>query len=232
MAARLHSVAELTRSVPGVIPGILLFLTIGARETMSTGHLSTGALWVFSEDGVSTPVWMLNFRAFESRTCQESGITGCQQTGNLHANEYGIYPAEYGKPSMDVQLNDSWSVVDATLPAAGSPKRPDAKDSVDELPTAIQVFIIFGFLSVHQLITFSVFNLLLAFKVIQDDNLIVAYAIDISISGFFCLVLLAGDPFMKAILLTLSYFTCVTLFLGMLVFLVKQQARWHVRADR
>jgi hypothetical protein len=69
-----------------------------------------------------------------------------------------------------------------------------------------------------------VFNILLAAKVIQEDNIIVAYVI--SISEFFVLILAAGDPWLKACLLTAAYFICVTAFLSILAFLVKTQAEW------
>jgi hypothetical protein len=107
----------------------------------------------------------------------------------------------------------------------------DARADTDpeaELPTAVQVFIIFGFLAVHHLITFTVFNIVLFTKCIDKDNLIVANII--SISAFFLLILAAGDPLPKACLLTAAYFICVATFLSFLLFLVNLQARWFEAA--
>lgn len=231
-----------------MIPGILLFLLAGTWQTISTGKLSTGVPWFFTagmDSSLSTPIEFFPVKDTQKiESWNSQGVRG----DLLKVSEVGFdgkseerfddwssaYAPEESDTHLQVlgligKLEEHQSNNVPVPPSQKGDKDGYGYDDVSVLPTALQVFIVFGFLSVHQLITFTAFNVLLRFQVIRNDNLVVAYII--SISGFFCLVLAAGDSLLKTCTLTAAYFTCVTLFLFFLVFLVKTQARWYAQQN-
>lgn len=164
-----------------VMSGVLLFTTIAAMQSISTGHLSTGLSWVFPMD-------------------TESDVDDLLAT-NL--------AAEIQAPEAAVNYLADGRDIDG-----------GGKD--DGLPTVLQVFVLFGFLAAQSFITTTLVNVLVLTKVITRDTFVYANFL-INQAVFFVMLLLAGADFVKALLLTMSFFVACTIFVTFVITLFRQQ---------
>lgn len=92
------------------------------------------------------------------------------------------------------------------------------------LPTVFQVYVVFGFLAAHTFVTTTTMNVLVLTRVVTRDSFAFTNFAMAQIV-FFVMVLAAGAGFVKAALLTLSFFVACTLFLMFFLLMLRQQVQ-------
>lgn len=98
----------------------------------------------------------------------------------------------------------------------------DGGSTDDGLPTCVQVFIYFGFLAAHMLMSTSIVNILVLSEAISMQHFMLTNFI-VSQGCFFVLLMIAGAAPLKAFMLTLSFLVAGLLFLVFSMTLLKDQ---------
>jgi hypothetical protein len=153
------------------------------------------------------------------------------KTGHLSTGVTWIFGGYFANPQNELQTASGFSDSLRDIPAPASADNALLSDGPgidgggtdgDGLPTALQVFSVFGFLALQTYITTAIMNILVLSKIVKAEMFMTANFVTNQVV-FFVLLLCAGASIMKAWLLTVSFFTSCVIFVFFVIFMFRQQ---------